>query len=133
MLSTIINKLKDKKGEFYIDISIVLFIIFLVVGFILELYPVYVKKSNLNTFANELVRTVGIYGQVGAEAERRIETLKESLNIDPIIEYDKTRVNLDEEFTITVSELYTVDLGSFFKYKINLKSKASGIGEVYWK
>ena len=133
MLKIIRRKLKEKKGEFYIDFSLSLFIILIVVGFVLELYPIYTKKNDLNTFANELVRTVGIYGQVGAEVEQRIENLKQSLHVDPIIEYDKTKVDLDEEFTITVSEVYTVDLGSFFTYKINLKSKASGIGEVYWK
>ncbi len=133
MFKKIIKKLKENKGEFYIDFSLSLFIIFIIIGFVLELYPIYAKKNDLNTFANEIARTVGIYGQVGAEVEQRIETLKKSLNVDPIIEYDKNKVNLDEEFTVTVSEAYTVDLGSFFTYKINLKSKASGIGEVYWK
>lgn len=133
MFKNIIQKLKENKGEFYIDFSISIFIILIIIGFILELYPIYAKKNDLNTFANEVARSVGIYGEVGAKVEERIETLKKNLNVDPIIEYDKKRVNLDEEFTITVLEPYTVDLGSFFTYKINLKAKASGIGEVYWK
>ena len=133
MLKKIIKKIKDKKGAFYIDFSISFFIILIIIGFVLELYPIYTKKNDLNTFANEIARSVGIYGEVGAEVEQRIETLKKNLNVDPIIEYDKTKVNLDEEFNIVVSEPYEVNLGSFFKYKINLQSKASGIGEVYWK
>ena len=68
--------LKDKKGEGYIDGVVVVLIAVLGIAFALNVYPVFVAKSNLNQFASEVIREAEISGQVGSSVNERIEKLE---------------------------------------------------------
>lgn len=134
-----INLLKGKSGEGYIDTVVIVMVAMLVIAFAVKVFPVYIVKNQLNTFADEVMRTAEISGRVGTEVSVKAESLKEQTGINPIISWQANyisgtnNVQLNDEITVTVTK--TVDIGffSFGSFPIGLKAKATGRSEVYWK
>lgn len=134
-----IKLLKEKRGEGYIDTVVIVISAMLVIAFAVKVFPVFVAKNQLNTYANEVMRTAEISGRVGTELSIKTENLKEQTGISPAISWQANyisgtnKVQLNDEITVTVTK--TVDIGffSFGSFPIELKSKATGRSEVYWK
>lgn len=131
--------LKEKKGEGYVDTVVIVLAAMLVIAFAVKLFPVFVAKNQLNTYATEIMRTAEITGRVGTEISVKAESLKEQTGISPKITWQAdyisgtNKVQLNDEMTVNVSR--TVDIGffSFGSFPIELNSKATGRSEVYWK
>lgn len=126
--------LKSKKGEGYIDVVVVVLVVMMVIALGVKVYPVFLMKSDLNTFANELARVAEIEGRVGAETDSKKNELRSSLGIDPEIEWSTTgNIDLNEEFSLVL--MLPVDIGffEFGSFPITLTSKATGRSEVYHK
>lgn len=66
-----IEILKSKRGEGYIDVVVVVLVAMMVIAMAVKVYPVFVVKSDLNTFANELARVAEIEGQIGSKPRTR--------------------------------------------------------------
>lgn len=134
-----IKLLKDKSGEGYIDTVVIVIAAMLVVAFAVKLFPVFIVKNQLNSYANEIMRTAEISGRIGTEVSVKAEDLKDKTKINPAISWQANYINgtnkvqLNEEITVTV--IKTVDIGffTFGSFPIELKSKALGRSEVYWK
>ena len=58
--------LKDKRGEGFVDVCVLVLAIAMVLALVVRIAPVFVAKQNLDVFADELVRTAEINGQVGS-------------------------------------------------------------------
>lgn len=131
--------LKEKKGEGYVDTVVIVLAAMLVIAFAVKLFPVFVAKNQLNTYATEIMRTAEITGRVGTEISVKAESLNEQTGISPKITWQAdyisgtNKVQLNDEMTVNVSS--TVDIGffSFGSFPIELNSKATGRSEVYWK
>ena len=131
--------LKCKRGEGYIDTVVIIIAAMLVISFSVKVFPVFIAKNQLNNYANEIIRTAEISGRVGAEVNGNEDKLKEQTGINPVISWNGSyisgtdKVQLNDEITVTVSS--TVDIGffSFGSFPIELKAKATGRSEVYWK
>lgn len=135
----VIKLLKEKSGEGYIDTVVIVIAAMLVIAFAVKVFPVFVVKNQLNTYANEIMRTAEISGRVGTEVSVKAESLKEQTGINPAISWQVNYISgtneaqLNDEMTVIVTK--TVDIGffSFGSFPIELKAKASGRSEVYWK
>ena len=107
----------------------------LVIAFAVKLFPVFIAKQQLDTFAAELIREAEIAGRIGSETDRREQALREQTGLNPDIEWSDTgNIQLNEE--ITVSLTYDMDLGlfgGFGSFPITLTAEATGKSEVYWK
>lgn len=131
--------LKEKKGEGYVDTVVIVLAAMLVIAFAVKLFPVFVAKNQLNTYATEIMRTAEVTGRVGTEVSVKAESLNEQTGISPKITWQTdyisgtNKVQLNDEMTVNVSR--TVDIGffSFGSFPIELNSKATGRSEVYWK
>lgn len=134
-----INLLKGKSGEGYIDIVVIVMVAMLVIAFAVKVFPVYIVKNQLNTFADEVMRTAEISGRVGTEVSVKAESLKEQTGINPIISWQANyisgtnNVQLNDEITVTVTKIVDIGFFSFGSFPIELKAKATGRSEVYWK
>lgn len=134
-----IKLLKEKKGEGYIDTVVIVIAAIMVISFAVKVFPIFVVKNQLNNYANEVMRTAEISGVIGTEVSVKEESLKEQTGINPIISWQAdyisgtNKVQLNDEITVIVTK--TVDIGffSFGSFPIELKSKATGRSEVYWK
>ena len=127
--------LKTKRGEGYIDVAVLVLCAMLVIALAVKVFPVYIAKNQLDTFATELCREAEIAGRIGNETTQRAQVLKEKTGLSPTIAWSKTgEIQLDEEFTVTVSMQANIGLfGGFGSFPITLKAQATGKSEVYWK
>ncbi|TCK89062.1 uncharacterized protein DUF4320 [Natranaerovirga hydrolytica] len=127
--------LKNKAGEGYIDVAVLVLCAMLVIALAVKVFPVYIAKQQIDTFAVELIREAEIAGRVGSETSRRQQFLQEKTGMNPTVAWSKTgRIQLNEEVTVTVT--YQIDIGlfgGFGSFPITLRADAAGKSEVYWK
>lgn len=127
--------LKDKSGEGYIDVAVLVLCSMLVIALAVKVLPVFIAKQQIDTFATELIREAEIAGRVGSETDRREQLLREKTGLIPTVSWSKTgRIQLNEEIKVTVT--YKTDIGlfgGFGSFPITLRADAAGRSEVYWK
>lgn len=131
-----IRVLKDSWGEGYIDIVVGILCLMLVVGLAVSLFPVFLKKQQLNRFADEIVRQAEIVG--GTDVEGRINSLQEETGLYPDIVwncdyYEGNRVQLNGDLAVTLTEQVNIEFFEFGSFPIDLHARASGKSEVYYK
>lgn len=127
--------LKNKRGEGYIDVAVLVLCVMLVIAMAVSVLPVFVNKNKLDTYATELCREAEIAGRVGSETTLRAQVLTEKTGLNPSISWSKTgNIQLNEEFTVTVTTQADLGLfGGFGSFPITLRAQASGKSEVYHK
>ena len=127
--------LRSNKGEGYIDVAILILCVMLVIALAVKVFPVYILKQQIDTFATELVREAEIAGRVGSETTNREILLKNKMGISPNISWSKSgRIQLNEEISVTIT--YETNIGlfaGFGSFPITLRADAAGKSEVYWK
>lgn len=127
--------LKDKKGEGYIDVAVMVFCVMLVIALGVRLFPVYITKLQMDNFADELVREAEISGRVGSETSSRQRVLEEKTGLHPNVYWSRSgNIQLNEEVTVTVTLQRNIGLfGGIGSFPIEIKARASGKSEVYWR
>ncbi|MDF1616165.1 DUF4320 family protein [Petrocella sp. FN5] len=129
-----IEILKSKRGEGYIDVVVVVLIAMMVIAMAVKVYPVFVVKSDLNTFANELARVAEIEGRIGSETTAKKNELRASLGIDPAVNWSTSgSIDLNEEFSLVLTLPVDIGFFEFGSFPITLTAKATGRSEVYHK
>lgn len=126
---------KNQRGESYIDVTILVLIGMLILAFTMKVYPVYVAKTILDTFANELIREAEISGRVGSETTQRQRILEERTGLHPTVSWSRSgNIQLNEEVTVTVKIRKDIGLFSTFgSFPVELTAKATGKSERYFK
>ena len=127
--------IREKKGEGYIDVAVMVFCVMLVIALGVRLFPIYITKLQVDNFADELVREAEISGRVGSETTSRQRVLQEKTGLNPNVSWSTNgRIQLNEEVTVTVTIQKDLGLfGGFGSFPITIKARASGKSEVYWK
>jgi hypothetical protein len=131
----VLKRLRSRRGEGYIDIAVLVLCAMLVIAFAVKLFPVYIEKNQLDSFATELCREAEISGRIGTETDARARELEEQTGLHPSVDWSRTgKIPLDQEFTVTVSAQANIGLfGGLGSFPINLEGKANGKSEIYWK
>lgn len=126
---------KNKRGEGYIDVCVLVLCAMLVIALAVQVLPVFIAKNQLDTYATELCREAEISGRVGSETSRRAAVLTEQTGLSPRISWSKTgNIQLNQEVTVTLTLERNIGLfGGFGSFPITLRSEASGKSEVYHK
>lgn len=127
--------LRSRRGEGYIDVAVLILCAMLVIALAVRVFPVFIAKQQLDTFATELCREAEIAGRVGSETTQREQLLREKLGINPSISWSRTgKIQLNEEVTVTVTLQTNIGLfGGFGSFPITLRAAATGKSEVYHK
>jgi len=127
--------LKNNRGEGYIDVVVLVLCAMLMIALALKVFPAYIIKQQVVTFAVELVREAEIAGRVGMETTQRELLLREKTGINPTVVWSKSgHIQLNEEITVTVTYKVNIGMfGGFGSFPITLRADAAGKGEVYWK
>lgn len=129
-----LKRLKNKQGSGYIDVVVIVLSAILVIALATSVFPVYIAKSQLDSFTQELCREAEICGRIGSETTNREITLSQRLGIAPNVKWSKNgKIQLNEEFTVTATMEYDIGFGSFASFPVTLTSKAIGKSEVYYK
>ena len=121
--------LKDKRGEGFVDVCVLVLAIAMVLALVVRIAPVFVAKQNLDVFAAE------INGQVGSATSAKAAELREQTGLDPNISWSDTgKIQLGNEVEVTLTTTVNIGLfGEFASFPVTLTAKASGTSEVYWK
>ncbi|KAB3527084.1 DUF4320 family protein [Alkaliphilus serpentinus] len=129
-----IEILKSKRGEGYIDVVVVVLVAMMIIAMAVKVYPVFVVKGDLNTFANELARVAEIEGRIGSETTAKKNELRASLGIDPTVNWSTSgNIDLNEEFSVVLTLPVDIGFFEFGSFPITLTAKATGRSEVYHK
>ena len=126
---------RERRGEGYVDVCVLVLCAMLVVALAVRVFPVFIMKNQLDTFATELVREAEIAGGVGGETSQREAVLREKTGLDPTVSWSRTgNIQLNEEVTVTVTIQTNIGLfGGFGSFPITLRAEATGKSEVYHK
>ena len=126
---------RDRSGEGYVDMVVLVLCGMLVLALCMQVLPVFVKKQQLDVFATELVREAEISGRVGTETDRRKAILVEKTGLDPDISWSQEgRIQLNEDVAVTLTYETNIGLfGEFGSFPVTLRAEASGKSEAYWK
>lgn len=134
-MEKLLKPLRNNRGEGYIDVIVLILCAMLVIALAVKVFPTYIAKQRVDTFATELVREAEIAGQVGSETSRRQQLLVEQTGINPEVSWSRTgRIQLNEEISVVV--IYRMDIGlfgEFGSFPVTLRGEAMGKSEVYWK
>lgn len=127
---------KDCRGESYIDTAIGVLCLMLVVALAMVLFPVFIQKQQLDTFADEIVRHAEIVGSTSVSV--RIEELKANTGLNPEIYWDcdyysGNKVQLNGDINVTLKQRVNIGFFVFGSFPIELQARASGKSEVYYK
>lgn len=127
--------LRSKRGEMLVTVSVVLMVAMTVVAFSTKLYPVFLHKQQLDTYAGELCRVAEISGRVGDETVAKEEKLDAEMKISPNVAWNTSgNVQLNGEITVTCTMTENIGLwGGFGSFPITIQGRATGQSEVYWK
>lgn len=133
--------IRNEKGAIdeSIWIIIIIFIVALLVGLVINVLPVIIAKSQLNHYANEIVRIAEISGEVGQDVDNEIEKLNKSIAEPDKIEWSTKYINgtnkvqLNEEIKVTVKKTMDLSFFDFASFPVPLVSNATGRSEAYWK
>ena len=127
--------LRSKQGEGYIDVAVLVLCAMLVIALAVRVFPAYIIKQQVDTFATELMREAEIAGRVGTETTNRELLLRDKTGITPTVTWSKSgRIQLNEEITVTVTFDTKIGLfGGFGSFPVTLRADAAGKSEVYWK
>jgi hypothetical protein len=126
--------LKSTCAEGYVDTVVTVLVIMLCVALAVHVFPVFIAKHQLDTFAAELVREAEIAGRIGAETTARANQLINTLGINPEISWSRTgNLQIDTEVTLTLTLQHDIGFFSFGSFPITLTSRAVGKSEVFWR
>lgn len=134
-MKKLLKLLRNNYGEGYIDVVVLVLCAMLVIALAVNVFPAYIAKQKVDTFATELMREAEIAGRVGSETEKREQFLVENTGIDPEVSWSrKGRIQLNEEVSVLVTYRTEIGLfGQFGSFPITLRGEAMGKSEVYWK
>ena len=127
---------RNRRGEGYIDVAIGVLCLMLVVALAMTLFPVFMKKQQLDSFAERIVRQAEIVGST--DVPGRSAQLKHETGLDPQIEwncdsYSGNKVQLNVDIQVTLTQRVDIGFFVFGSFPIELKARASGKSEVYYK
>ncbi|HIV90492.1 MAG TPA: DUF4320 family protein [Candidatus Eisenbergiella stercoravium] len=127
--------LKERQGEGYIDVVVLVLCAMFVLALAMRVLPVFIQKQQLDYYASELVREAEVTGRVGEETSRRAAVLTEKTGLTPDITWStQGQIQLNSDVTVTLTMETNIglfgDLGSF---PVTLRAQAAGKSEVYWK
>lgn len=130
------NAYRNSRGEGYIDVAVGVLCLMLVVALTMALLPVFMKKQQLDSFAGEIVRQAEIVGST--DVSGRIAQLRQETGLNPQIQWDcdyfrGNKVQLNEDIEVTLTQKVDIGFFVFGHFPIELKARASGKSEVYYK
>ena len=127
--------LKERQGEGYIDVVVLVLCAMFVLALAMRVLPVFIQKQQLDYYASELVREAEVTGRVGEETSRRAAVLTEKTGLTPDITWStQGQIQLNSDVTVTLTMETNIGLfGDLGSSPVTLRAQAAGKSEVYWK
>ena len=135
--------IRDQTGDGYIDVAIVILIVFALMASFLAIFPIFTAQQSLNNTARQIARTVEVTGRAGPEVDDYLNTcpglVPDSIQYETVwLDKNKKTIQLKTPFTVTASKKVSIvilrpSFGKSLAIQVQITASASGISEVYWK
>ena len=126
--------LKSNRGNVIIGASGMLLLTVMILALALNVFPAFIAKQQLDTYASELCRTAELAGEVGTETSEKEQSLSEQTGLHPDVTWSKTgKIQLDEKITLKCTIVKDIGFANFGSFPVTLKAIQEGRSEVYWK
>lgn len=133
--------IKNKDGTSYIDTIILIFVIAMILALFIKVIPVFILKSNLNTFATNISKIISVEGRYDTEVKNKIKEYQNANHMDDVvINMDETvfingtdKIQLNDKIVVKVQLKYDLGFFQFCKFEVTLNNKAIERSDVYWK
>ena len=134
-MKNLLKRLKSTRGEGYVDITVAVLIIMILLAGVIKIAPVFITKMTLNSYANELCREAEIAGRIGTETTAQLDRLNEShQGFNPTVTWSASgNIQIGRTFSVTVSTNYDFSFFVFSTIPITISATAEGTSEVFWK
>ena len=134
-MKKLLKRLRSTRGEGYIDISVAVLVVMILLVAVIKIAPVFITKMTINNYANELCREAEIAGRIGTETDARLARLNEShSDLNPTVIWSQTgNIQIGHTFSVTVSTTYDFSFFVFNTTPITISATAEGTSEVFWK
>lgn len=136
----LINTLKNKRGEGYIDVVVTVLIFMMLLVLALNLFSFLSVKQDMDYYAKEMIYCATANGRTIGEVNTRKAELTAETGLNPSVTWQATYFNtgaaqVQYGDTITVTLTYNTYFKGFgvFRIPITLKAKYSGLSMKYWK
>lgn len=135
----IIKKLKAKNGEISIDTSIMMIIFVICLAVALTFFAAMSRINTLNTIATEICRYSEIKGRTDGSVTQEIDRIIDAAGFPCNVSFEAqyisgtNKVQLGGEINVIVHSTVYLGAGGIGKIPIEIKSKATGRSERYWK
>jgi len=136
----LINTLKNKRGEGYIDVVVTVLIFMMLLVLALNLFSFLSVKQDMDYYAKEMIYCATANGRTIGEVNTRKAELTSETGLNPSVTWQATYFNtgaaqVQYGDTITVTLTYNTYFKGFgvFRIPITLKAKYSGLSMKYWK
>jgi protein involved in sex pheromone biosynthesis len=135
------NIVKSRRGESYIDVSIMVLCAMMLIVLALNTFSFFVVKQDLDFYAKEMIQAAAVSGKTtGPEIDNRRRELTAQTGLNPTVTFTATYFNSTQRTvqfgnTITVTLTYKTEFKGFgiFSIPITLTAKHSGLSQRYWK
>ena len=138
-----IKLIDNQSGEGYVDIAIIILIVFVLMASLLAVFPILTAQQSLNNTVSQIVRTVEITGNAGSEVDSLLNQLT-SVKPDNLTwqttwkDAANKTIQLKTSFTVNATKRVPLIVlkPSFWDplvIEIEISATASGISEVYFK
>ena len=134
---------RDRRGDMYVELLVSLLVILSLIWGFVKFMPLYPIKQNVDYMANQLVRTIELTGEVGAEYYAELSRLKAATRLEPSISISTTyiadtKIQLRERLSVTVSvvekiEIFSPAFTDPVTIDVPVSKTVTGMSEVYWK
>ena len=144
-----IYKLKNKKGEAYIDVAIKLLISITLIVFAINAFSAFMTYRDMDVMSKEILEVATYYGTTDTnnehvkhaidvyKKENRLATTNVEIKTESggYTEGSNSHVQLGKSITVTVSDEHPlVGFGIFSKtFSVPMSIQHTGLSEVYWK
>ena len=135
MLKKVLSIIKNTDGSLVaLQSSAVLIVVCIIVATFLSVYGTVIKKQQLDTLASEIKRTVELDGQYGDAERLQAQQLLSENHVAANVQCSQSgEIQLDDDFTITLTSTGSIGFGGSSAINIPLTSRADGKSEVYWR
>ncbi len=138
---TLIKRIKDRRGESYIDTAVTVFAIATLLALTVNFFALFILKQDVDTVAAELVEVACAGGGTGTEFSERMQDLKDGFGFtftvttegSEYIQGSSSKVQLGNTIVVTVTASMNIKGFGKLKVPVTVTSKQSGLSRVYWK
>lgn len=134
------KKLKNKKGDGYIEVAVAVLVIAFVLIFTVSIFSMIALKQDLNYMCRELIEVATVSGGVTDAVYQRYDELCAETGLNPSVYYSAIyfdraagKVQLGDTITCTLTANLTLPGFGGYVFPFAPEVTQSGLSRVYWK